>query len=127
MTPVRTTAAIAATAATAAIALAAAAAGVATPAARADWTTYHADPARTGVDASSGASVPFAAAWPTPSLGGNMWAEPLVYQGVVIVATGNDDLIAPSESNGHVAWRAHAGTPGPASALPRAPVAPPAG
>src|SRR5437588_420700 len=57
MTPVR---AIAATAATAALALTAAAATLAQPA-RADWTTYHADPARTGVDASSGASVPRAA------------------------------------------------------------------
>jgi outer membrane protein assembly factor BamB len=97
------------------------------PVARADWTTYHADAARSGADQSSGAAEPFAPAWTSPSLGGAIFAEPLVYSGLVIVATENNDVVALSEATGEVIWSAHAGTPVPASALPCGDISPTVG
>lgn len=92
--------------------------GVLASAARADWTTYHGDAARSGVDRSSGAAVPFASAWTSGDLGATMWSEPLVYRGLVIAATEGNDVVALNESTGQVAWRSHAGTPVPSSKLP---------
>lgn len=74
--------------------------GVIPAAARADWTTYRADRALSGVDQSGGAAVPFAAAWNRPGLTGTVWAEPLVFAGLVIVATENNDLYAFHEATG---------------------------
>lgn len=95
--------------------------------AKAQWTTYHGDPERSGIDSSSGAAVPFARAWQSAQLGGNVWAEPLVYDGLVIVATEANDIIALGEASGQVVWRAHAGTPVPSSALPCGDIAPTVG
>jgi outer membrane protein assembly factor BamB len=95
--------------------------------AQAEWPTYHGDAARTGVDQSSGAALPFASAWSTPDLGADMWAEPLVYRGLVIVATENNDLIALNESNGQVVWRANAGPAVPSSKLPCGDISPTVG
>jgi polyvinyl alcohol dehydrogenase (cytochrome) len=85
--------------------------------ARADWTTYRGDQARTGVDSSSLGSLPFAAAWTSPSLGGAIWGQPLVHDGLVIVATESDQVVALSEATGQVVWQASAGTPVPSSQL----------
>lgn len=95
--------------------------------ARADWTTYRGDAARSGVDASSVGSQPFAAAWASPNLGGDMYAEPLVHNGLVIVATESDQVVALSESTGQVVWRASAGTPVPAGQLPCGNISPTVG
>ncbi|HET6865408.1 MAG TPA: PQQ-binding-like beta-propeller repeat protein [Solirubrobacteraceae bacterium] len=85
--------------------------------ARADWTTYRGDQARTGVDTSSVGSLPFAAAWTSPSLGGAIWGQPLVHNGLVVVATESDQVVALSEATGQVVWQASAGTPVPSSQL----------
>jgi outer membrane protein assembly factor BamB len=97
------------------------------PAANADWTTYHGDPARTGTDPSSGAAAPFAPAWQSPDLGGAMWAQPLVYRGLVIVATESDDVVALSEATGQPVWRTSLGTPIDASTLPCGDISPTVG
>ncbi len=86
--------------------------------ARADWTTYRGDQARTGVDSSSVGSLPFAAAWSSANLGGAIWGQPLVHDGLVIVATESDQVLALSEATGQVVWQASAGTPVPSSQLP---------
>jgi outer membrane protein assembly factor BamB len=78
--------------------------------AQADWTTYRADAGRSGIDSSSVGSLPFAPAWSSPSVGGDVWAEPLVYDGLVFVATGRDQVVALNEATGQVVWRASAGT-----------------
>jgi outer membrane protein assembly factor BamB len=83
--------------------------------ARADWTTYRGDAARSGIDTSSVGSAPFAAAWTSPNLGGDVWGQPLVHNGVVIAATETNQVWALSESTGQVMWQASAGTPVPAS------------
>jgi outer membrane protein assembly factor BamB len=96
--------------------------------ARADWPTYHADAQRTGVDQSSGtAPVPFASAWSSQNLGGNIYAEPLVYHGLVIVATESNDVYALSEATGQVVWHASAGTPVPSNQLPCGDISPSVG
>jgi polyvinyl alcohol dehydrogenase (cytochrome) len=95
--------------------------------ARADWTTYRGDSARTGVDTSSVGSLPFAPAWTSPSLGGAIWGQPLVHDGLVIVATESDQVVALSEATGQVAWRASAGTPVPSSQLPCGDISPTVG
>lgn len=82
------------------------------------WTTYRGDPARSGVDSSSTWSLPFASAWTSVSLGGNVYGEPLVYDGLVVVATEADGVYALNESTGQVVWHASAGTAVPSSQLP---------
>ena len=86
-------------------------------AARADWPTYHADGARSGVDQSTGAATPFSAGWTSPNLGGDVYAEPLVHGGLVYVATEGNDIYALSEVNGQVVWHQSAGTAVPSTAL----------
>lgn len=89
--------------------------------ARADWTTYHADGSLSGVDQSSGSAVPFAPAWTVPNLGGAVWAEPLVYRGLVYVATESNDIYAFNESNGALVWHVNAGAPVSSSDPPNCP------
>jgi polyvinyl alcohol dehydrogenase (cytochrome) len=109
----------------AAVALSALLAGA--PTARADWTTYHGDGARSGVDSSSTGPVPFASAWTSPVLGGDVYAEPLIYKGLVLVATEGNDIYGLNESTGQVAWRANAGTPVPDGSLPCGDISPTVG
>jgi len=100
---------------------------VAVPTARADWTTYHADGALSGVDQSSGTGLPFAAAWSVPGLTGSIWAEPLVFHGLVIVATEHNDLYAFNEATGARVWHVNLGAPVPSSDLPCGDISPTVG
>jgi outer membrane protein assembly factor BamB len=95
--------------------------------ARADWTTYRGDAARSGVDASSVGSVPFATAWTSQSLGGAIWGEPLAHDGLVIVATESNQVAALNESTGQLVWQASAGTTVPSSQLPCGDISPTVG
>lgn len=86
--------------------------GASTPAlAQADWTTYRGDAARSGVDSSSVASLPFAPAWTSQRLAGDIFTQPLVYHGLVIVATEGNQVVALRESTGRVVWRRSTGIP----------------
>ena len=81
------------------------------------WLTYHGNLARTGVAA---AGPPLGSArrlWSAP-VDGAVYAEPLIGQGKVIVATENDSVYAFDVVNGRRAWRAHLGTPVPGGDLP---------
>jgi outer membrane protein assembly factor BamB len=82
-----------------------------------DWTTYHYDSQRTG--AITGVIDPHTLgfAWNT-LLDGQVYAEPLVVNGHVIVATENDSVYSLDPTNGHVLWRTHVGTPVQQSTLP---------
>jgi hypothetical protein len=84
--------------------------GASSVAAQADWTTYHGDAALSGVDQSSGTGLPVSLAWTVPGLAGTMWSEPLVFDGLVIVATETNDLYAFNEATG--------ATPRPARSMP---------
>jgi hypothetical protein len=96
-------------------------------AASADWTTYRGDAGRSGVDTSSTGSVPFSSAWTSANLGGDIWGQPLIRGGLVIVGTESDEVVALSESTGQVVWQASTGTPVPSSKLPCGDISPTVG
>ncbi len=102
-------------------AVAAGSAGAATaapPPAGASWTVYHRSPAGTGVAAPVTAVNTRARAWTSPTLDGQIFGEPLVWDGRVYVATQNDTVYALSAATGSVVWKAHLGSPVPAGSLP---------
>ena len=77
------------------------------------WTTYHRDNGRTGYD--SGAPAVTAAGvtpgWTLPALDGQVYAETLIYNGVVYAATLNDTVYALNQIDGSIIWSKHVGTP----------------
>ncbi len=75
------------------------------------WTTYHHDNARTGNDSSLGQASTATAGWVSPTLDGEVYASPLIFNGVVYAATLNDTVYALNQSTGVVAWSKHLGTP----------------
>ncbi len=87
------------------------------PATSADWTMYHANPARTGFIAGAPDPRSLTRLWQTP-LDGAVYAEPLVVRGHVLVATEHDTLYALDARTGQVQWRTSVGQPVPLSALP---------
>ena len=83
----------------------------------ADWPTYHRDLARAGYDPRAPRATRLRRAW-SASVDGDVYAEPLVARGRVIVATENNSLYAFSAGSGRRLWRAHLGTPVDGSTLP---------
>ncbi|HUI01474.1 MAG TPA: PQQ-binding-like beta-propeller repeat protein [Nitrososphaerales archaeon] len=82
-----------------------------------DWTTYHADNARTGyVQVANFTAVK--QGWTSPALDGIVFTEPLVYQGDVFVATENNSVYALNSGTGAVVWRTNLGPPVQAGTLP---------
>lgn len=106
---------------------AAAASASPAPAGSVSWTTYHDDPAGTGVYGQAGAVDTSARAWASPALDGQLYGEPLVDGSHVYVATENDTVYALSAANGTVEWSRHLGTPVPARTLPCGDISPVAG
>jgi outer membrane protein assembly factor BamB len=88
------------------------------PAGGTSWTLYHDSPAGTGVVPHVTSVDTMTRAWTSPSLDGQIYGEPLVFDGRVYVATENDTVYALNASNGAVAWSTHLGTPVPSGALP---------
>lgn len=56
--------------------------------------------------------------WTSPPLDGAVYAQPLVTDRAVIVATEDDSVYALDPTNGSIRWRRHLATPVPAAALP---------
>ena len=82
------------------------------------WTVYHGNEEGSGV-ATTVSSVDLSRpAWTSPALDGQLYGEPLVSGGHVIVATENDTVYALSSATGAVQWSTHLGTPVPAGSLP---------
>jgi outer membrane protein assembly factor BamB len=90
----------------------------------ADWTAYHEGGALHAADHTSGRAAPLRAAWKVPGLNGTAWGEPLIYRGLVIVATEANDLYAFRERTGARVWHTHLGAPVPTSALPCGDISP---
>jgi outer membrane protein assembly factor BamB len=81
------------------------------------WVTYHGDRTRSGV--ARGPSIHnVERAWTSPTLDGDIYAEPLAIGSRVIAATENDSVYALDASTGHVVWRTNLGTPVQSSTLP---------
>ncbi|HEV7958174.1 MAG TPA: PQQ-binding-like beta-propeller repeat protein, partial [Acidimicrobiales bacterium] len=66
-------------------------------------------------------------AWTSPALNGQLYGEPLVYDGRVYVATENDYAYALSATNGRVVWSRHVASPVPSSELPCGDISPTVG
>jgi hypothetical protein len=75
------------------------------------WTQYHHDDAHTGFDSTAPAVTSIAAAWVSPTLDEAVFGEPLVYQGLVYVATLNNSVYALNQSDGTVVWGVNLGAP----------------
>ena len=86
-----------------------------------DWTTYHGNNSRNGdaFPAMAGRQLSCAQlAWKTPPLYGVVYAEPLTYKGVVVVATEEDMVYGLNLTSGAEIWSASLGTPVNGSSLP---------
>src|SRR5947207_10626479 len=81
------------------------------------WPTYHRDLARTGNDPKAPRVARLRRAWRV-SVDGNVYAEPLIAGGRVIVATENNSLYAFNAGSGRRLWRTHLGSPVDGSSLP---------
>ena len=82
-----------------------------------DWTTYHADNARTGyLPVSNFTTV--TNGWTSPALDGDIYAEPLVFRGDVFVATENNSVYALDGKTGSILWHGNLGLPVEANVLP---------
>ncbi len=92
-----------------------------------NWTVYHADPAGTGVSTALHSVDTARRAWTSPPLNGQLYGEPLVYDGRVYVATENDYAYALSATNGRVVWSRHVASPVPSSDLPCGDISPSVG
>jgi outer membrane protein assembly factor BamB len=81
------------------------------PANPAQWTTYHHDAARTGVDPSSPAAANVHRQWTSDTLDGLIYGEPLAFSDTVIAATENDTVYALDSTTGKTRWAQHLGAP----------------
>jgi outer membrane protein assembly factor BamB len=88
------------------------------------WTVYHGDAAGLGVSTALRTVNTAKPAWTSPQLNGELYGEPLVFDGRVYIATENDVVYALSSSNGHVVWSRHLATPVPSSDLPCGDISP---
>jgi len=87
------------------------------PVTAADWTMYHRDSARRGYVADASDPRQLTQAWHA-ALEGGVYAEPLVVNGHVIVATEADTLYSLDAHTGQVQWHTHVGSPVALSQLP---------
>src|ERR1700694_4453064 len=82
-------------------------------AANGSWTTYHPDNAHTGYDPLApaiGAVAP-TPGWVLTTLDAEVYAEPLIYGGLVYVATLNNTVYALNQTDGTVVWARKLGAP----------------
>jgi outer membrane protein assembly factor BamB len=92
-----------------------------------NWTVYHGDPVGTGASRALRAVDTAHRAWTSPTLNGELYGEPLVFNNRVYVATENDYAYALSATNGRVVWSRHLATPVPSSDLPCGDISPTVG
>jgi outer membrane protein assembly factor BamB len=88
------------------------------------WTVYHGDAAGLGISTALSSVNTARPAWTSPSLNGQLYGEPLVFDGRVYVATEEDVVYALSSSNGRVLWSRHLAAAVPSSALPCGDISP---
>jgi len=75
------------------------------------WTVYHHDDGHTGFDSSQPAATTATTGWTSFGLDETVYAEPLVYQGIVYVATLNNTVYALNQTDGSQVWSTHLRTP----------------
>lgn len=82
-----------------------------------NWPTYNKDNQRTGFYPENNATG-FGLLWRSAKLDGQIYAEPLLYSGMVFVATENDSVYALNATTGEIVWRTNLGTPVKGNELP---------
>ncbi len=78
--------------------------------AAADWPTYHGDNTRQGNDTTDQA-VSGSAPWTSVALDGQLYGQPVIVGGQLVVATENDTVYSLNATTGHVVWSTHIGAP----------------
>ena len=91
------------------------------------WWGYHGGASGTGATFAITSFRTNSARWTSHVLDGQLYGEPLVVQGEIIVATQNDSVYALSAGSGSILWRRHLATPVPASMLPCGNISPEVG
>ncbi|HKN51842.1 MAG TPA: PQQ-binding-like beta-propeller repeat protein, partial [Amycolatopsis sp.] len=76
----------------------------AAPVPNGSWTTYHHDNAHTGFDSSAPASSGAVTGWVSGAMDETVYAEPLVYNGIVYAATLNNSVYAFDQATGATIW-----------------------
>ena len=75
------------------------------------WTVYHHDDAHTGNDSTLPAMSGASAGWTSAAMDGEVFAEPLIFNGVVYAATLNNTVYAFNQSSGAPVWSKNVGAP----------------
>lgn len=77
------------------------------------WTTYHHDDAHTATDPAAPAltAIHPSAGWTEITLDGEVYAEPLIFNGLVFAATLNNTVYALDQTTGLVTWSTNVGAP----------------
>ena len=85
-----------------------------------DWTTYHGNNSRNADAGPTGGRLLSCVrpGWKSQALDGQVYAEPLVYRGIVVVATEKDNVYGLNLTSGATVWVARLGTPVDGSSLP---------
>jgi outer membrane protein assembly factor BamB len=89
-----------------------------------NWRTYHGNAEATGNQVASTKLLPSRPAWASPDLDGQLYGEPLVADGRVVVATENNTVYVLAAHSGHVLWSRHLATPVPSADLPCGDISP---
>ena len=89
-----------------------------------DWPVYHHDFLGSGVDAAGTSIDPASPAWTSPVLDGQVYGEPLVEAGRVVVATENNTVYSLAANSGAVLWSTHIASPVASSSLPCGDISP---
>ena len=75
------------------------------------WTVYHRDDAHTGFDNTLPTAVGATTGWVSPVLDGEVFASPLIYNGVVYAATLANTVYALNQATGAPVWQKNVGAP----------------
>jgi hypothetical protein len=75
------------------------------------WTEYHRDDGHTGNDPTLGSVSSVSTGWTSGALDGEVFAEPLIFNGVVYAATLHNTVYALRQSDGAVLWSMNVGAP----------------
>lgn len=79
--------------------------------AKGSWPVYHRDDAHTGSDPTLPALTRVTAGWTSPTTDDEIFTEPLVYGGIVYVATLNNTVYAFNQADGSLVWSVHLRAP----------------
>ncbi len=84
------------------------------------WLTYHNGLSRNGFDPNEPSALTTKPSldWKSATLDGAIYAEPLVYNGMLIAATENNSVYALNVTSGQIIWHVNLGKPVDGSSLP---------